>query len=260
MNRSQRKRVARSLDKARKDLARSSGESVQDIGRSLELAQYVSTLEALVSKDSAGESAVKVVTELMANTERAQAESERFLDQAARKQVDCSIGCAWCCHEPLQVSVLDAVSVAHRLRETGAGSERLEQYCAKLESEIGYQRSRLKGCFWACPFLDVSQRLCSLYQARPVVCRAFHSLDVSTCERNIQQRLGVRGVPMYLQLMGFIGLPLEGAHRALKEISVDITPVVLGPAVALLLRDFEGVLEEWLAGKPAFEPVQVLAS
>ncbi len=258
MNRAQRKRVTRSLEKARKDLARGPGESPQEMSCFLELEQYTVTLDTLVSGLPAGQKAAKITDSLMAITERAEQEARRFFEPASLNQIACAAGCAWCCHEPLQVSVLDAISVARHLLRTGGGDlSRLEEYSRRLESEFGYERERLKGCFWACPFLEVSQRLCSLYESRPVICRAFHSLDVYTCERHVRQGQPDRSVPMHLSLMGFVGLPLEGAHRALKEISVDVGPVVLGPAVALLLRDFDNTVQAWLAGEAAFESVQV---
>lgn len=257
MNRSQRKRVARSLDKARKDLARAGSETVQDMSRQLELEQYVATLEILVADLEPAERAVAIARRLMETTEKAQKESGRFLDEPARERIACAAGCAWCCHEPLQVSPLDAISVADYLRRHGRSAAPLEEYRARLESEFGYQRERLKACFWACPFLDVGERLCSLYEARPVICRAFHSLEVATCERRVREARPERSVPMHLNLMGFVGLPMEGAHRALKELSVQLSPVVLGPAVALLLNDFESVTRDWIQGQDVFRGVQV---
>lgn len=251
MNRATRKRVERNLAAARKEFDRLGGNDLTTVSRRLELGQYVETLELLDQGPAALAEAVLRATERVVELE-----ASAFLKPADRDRVDCRAGCAWCCHQPLQVSPLDAVAMTHHLLPT-LDRDRLQAYTQDLSARLPFQREKLKTCFAPCPFLDTETSLCTAYESRPVVCRAFHSTSVEHCRAIHDEQRPVRTVPMFELLMGFVGLPLEGAHRALGELGVDLRPVVLGVAVALLAEDFEGLTRAWLAGERVFEPAVV---
>lgn len=160
---------------------------------------------------------------------------EFFPEAPAR--VQCGAGCHWCCHEPILVSPLDAMGAA--LADLGHPVE------YALPTRV---RSQLRRIYQPCPLLREGQ--CSVYDARPVICRAFHSTSVEVCRRKFQDQDSNRESPMELGLYGFTGLPQEGMLQALEEVGLDRQPVILGVAVADLRRDFESLSRDWLEGKP----------
>lgn len=260
MNRAFRKRVGRLAKQAESDLKKHRGDDMALVARRLDGQQYLTTLQSLgqVNPDNVGAVISELSAELMRQTEKAQAESARFMGSSDLGRVACCAGCSWCCHEPLQVNILDAVMVAAHLRASGSMPERLESY-AQLLQPTGRRRERLKEVFEPCPFLNVDQGMCSLYAARPVICRAYHSTDVSVCQTVVEKRMSERKVPLLDRLFGFAGLPLEGARRACEDVGLEQRPVVLALAVRELLADFEGVLSAWLRGEPVFLDSLVVA-
>lgn len=261
MNRATRKRAVRLRDNALKEHDRLGGDDLQSVSNRLDLKQYVAALEQLMAGGEAAECAARLARDVMVQTEYISRDwAPRFIAQADANKIACRRGCAWCCYEPLQVSVLDAVAVAQFLRSRGRADEtlpRLRQHCDENLSPLGNRRQALKSSFEPCPFLAEDQ-LCSVYEARPVICRAFHSTDVVACERNVREQSANRGVPLYSPLFGFVGLAQEGARRAVREMGLDDRPMVLAIAVALLLEDFDGVVTAWLAGENVFDPAAVV--
>lgn len=262
MNRAARKRATRLRDDALSQHDRLEGEDLQSVSNRLDLAQYAATLEHLMGGAEATELASRLAREVLVQTEYISRDwAPRFISGGAASKIDCREGCAWCCHKPMQVSVLDAIAVANFLKSRGMAEEYLpilREHCREKLEPLGNQRRLLKTSYEPCPFLS-KERTCSVYESRPVVCRAFHSLDSSACESKVQQQNADREVPLYSALFGFVGLAQEGARRAVRELGLDERPVLLAIAVKMLLEDFESVVSRWLAGENVFEPAAVLS-
>lgn len=243
MNRATKKRLERVLDQAQRELAQDPGQDLARVATHVDLRQFALTLTLLQAGEPGPEMAVALANELRTASAAAYEAAGVMLKN---KRTDCRTQCSWCCREPLQVSPLDAVLVADSVRD------RRDHWLPRLAGyQIPDRRSAvLKRNFDPCPFLGENQ-LCQVYDARPVICRAFHSTDVNVCRSRVEHPDGSRSVPMHLEWFGFTGLPLEGAHRALDEAGIDRRPVVLGLAVHLLLQDFAGVTRRWLEGDAA---------
>ena len=243
MNRAFRKRLQRLADSPP---AVSRASQLQTTVDTLYAQQYLRTLTILqtLSPDNAGE----VATQLSRAVHQAAGEAQQTaadLYPQARQQMQCQSGCAWCCFEQLQVHILDAVAVA-------AGLDHPFEY--QLETRYSHQIKRL---FRPCPFLS-EEKTCSVYENRPLPCRAHHSVDLDRCRQAVENQDPERQVPMHIRYYSFTGLPQEATLKVFEELGIDHRPVVLGLAVAALKRDFAGVTADWLSGGAAFEECTVL--
>jgi Fe-S-cluster containining protein len=245
MNRTLRKRIQRLLESKPIPSQRGAGGQQLAIDALWEK-QYRRTLEQLgaATAETAGETATALSRGLLECTEEAHRLGQEW-DEESRAGSACKAGCNWCCHEPLQVSPLDAVAVA----------------AADLSTPLDYaldsrERTQLKRIFKPCPMLVDGH--CSVYAHRPVICRAYHSTNVGRCQEIVQLEMLQRSVPMHVKLYGFTGLAQEATFKALDDVGIDRRPVVLGLAVAALRRDFDGMARSWLSGGAAFQEVTVL--
>lgn len=101
--------------------------------------------------------------------------------------IACREGCDFCCHEPVKVSLLEAVSIAEYVRGNLSDEQRVEIAARGREYK---NRSREAPTSNACPFLD--DHRCSIYSQRPLMCRGTHSIDVSVCEARVSGVQAVR--------------------------------------------------------------------
>jgi AcrR family transcriptional regulator len=63
----------------------------------------------------------------------------------------------------------------------------LEDLAAELEAALAPLAGAPDGLIWhprGCPALDPATRMCRAYEARPAICRSFHSTDAAACEAN----------------------------------------------------------------------------
>jgi Fe-S-cluster containining protein len=261
MKRAVRKRAGKLREKALKSVAKSKGSDLQSVSNRLSQMQYADVLARFENPthDSLEQLARDLASSVMLATEQtAEQEATKFITDQHLSKIECAAGCSWCCRQPLQVSILGAVSVAAYILDNDLGETylpRLADYIRTLEP-FEYDHKKLKDCFRPCPFLGEDHR-CQVYQARPVVCRAFHSTDKACCERIIRDQTEERDVPMFPRLFGFIGVRLSGARQALSALGLDDRPVVLGAAVKLLLDDFQGTVADWISGGHVFDDVVI---
>ena len=245
MNRAFRKRLQRLADSPP---AISRASELQETVDTLYAQQYLRTLEILhsLTPDNADSVAIALANALHQASSQAQQTAARFYPQAPQ-QMKCQAGCAWCCYEQLQVHILDAVAVAANLT-------------APLDYHLETRQSQeIKRIFRPCPFLS-EEKTCTVYEHRPLPCRAHHSVDLERCRQAVENQDPERQVPMLIRYYSFPGLPQEATLKVFEELGIDNRPVVLGLAVAALKRDFEGVTRDWLSGGPAFEECVALVA
>jgi hypothetical protein len=244
MNRAMKKRLKRLL--AAGPLAVQRATPLQEAVDRLYSAHYWRTLEILQagSLENCGQVATELALALREACGRAQQEAARLYPEVPQA-IHCRSNCAWCCYEPLQVHILDAIGVASGLS-------------APLDYVLDTRKSsELKRNFNPCPFLGNDQN-CTVYETRPLVCRAYHSVDVVRCRQVVESRDSDRQVPMHLRSYSFPGLVQEATLEVFEALGIDRRPVVFGLAVAALRRDFAGMTREWLSGGNAFDEVTVI--
>jgi Fe-S-cluster containining protein len=155
---------------------------------------------------------------------------------AARKVEDgaCRKGCAWCCNLQVTVRFADAAHLARRARAIPALEARVRATAAR----VGHldPAARLRAAI-PCAFLDGASGACSVYEDRPLPCRAYRSRDAGWC-RSLVGSTAKRasGKPVIAE-----GL----AIRALiTEAMVEVTPEAWrtkGELHAMVVRILDGM-------------------
>ena len=122
----------------------------------------------------------------------------------------CSAGCSYCCHVHVDASAPEILAVVAHLERMRTSAE-LDALRGRLARHVGRVEGLSDGERWeakiACALLGDDGR-CSVYAARPLRCRAFHSCAVEPCREAFGGREGAEPVP---------SPALERAHDAVEE-------------------------------------------
>lgn len=239
MNRAMRKRLARLAESKGPVIRRDTPQN--ELVDSVYQRQYLRTLEILQLSEEPTRKAIRLCHSVHTASEEAWGLGRDLF----QPKVDCRSGCAFCCHVAVRVHILDAIGAAAPVLSTPLDY--------RVESR---RRDDLARVFQACPLLQQGQ--CSIYAQRPVVCRGYHSRQVTVCQQRFDDQDADVGVPMSLELYGLTGMPQMATLNILTELGIDCRPVVLGLAVSALQQNFEGMVADWLDGGQAFEDVTVL--
>lgn len=102
--------------------------------------------------------------------------------RASRPEVACRKGCAMCCHLRVMATPAEVLGLVHYMQQQ-LGAEAMDAAAARIAFAAAQlrllPRERLLLTNVACPVLV--DGACGAYAARPLNCRAYHSLDYDAC-------------------------------------------------------------------------------
>jgi hypothetical protein len=228
--------------------------------RHLETAAYYRALDAARSAP-AGDRVAAMARAVHALADEVWANVRAEAEPASQpSQIACAAGCGACCHQLVAIAPAEAAAIARFVDQRFTPEQRkdLAERVGTLDTatrgKSAIDRARLR---LPCAFL--AEGRCSIYEARPLRCRAVHSRDASHCgwvlvnpDAAAQQR-GVRSDagPYLVAPAKIMDAALTGLARACRSIGVDGASLELTAAarIALTVPDLERNLA---AGEPVF--------
>lgn len=170
-------------------------------------------------------------------------------------QAACCPGCAYCCHLRVGVSIPEVLVIFNELKvkcshkEWDVLMQRIIRTAQKGDtlSDAWWQESRT-----ACPFLAVDgQHRCSIYTLRPMSCRAYHSTDMTVCEKgfHLGREVQIPCFPLYRASIDmYTAVLIKGmAGKGLFSYQVGFIR-----ALMILLED-DMAVDKWIAGEDVFK-------
>ena len=169
---------------------------------------------------------------------------------------DCRAGCHYCCYEQVNVTPPEVFALVVHISANWSDG-RLASLRKRLRSAAGKSRGLDHEAYFAarirCPLLNAEGQ-CSAYAVRPLMCRAYNSLDVKACElaaRNASKPARERGVRTNGTIHGIMDGAFGGLQEALKRSGRQDFLPNLTVALHQALDD-PGLESRWLAGERAF--------
>lgn len=168
----------------------------------------------------------------------------------------CSAGCAYCCHTRVEVLPHEALFIARQLRGTRSDGEQ-QQVLALLQTRAaqtaGLSREEHFRARIPCAFLVDSR--CSIYEARPTLCRTYHSMDVTPCRSGFENpTAGPWPVEQVAGLAETSKAAAQASRDAFKKVRLDERPYELHQVVLAFLGD-PNTEKLWRQGKRVGTPV-----
>lgn len=171
-------------------------------------------------------------------------------------RLDCKEGCSYCCCKPGVLAsipellrILDHVHSTFSAADVSALGERARRYAAQM---TGRNVSDLVNDSVPCPLLAAGR--CSVYDARPLVCRGYNSTSVDTC-RQAHDDASVL-VPIFAVLKDVTDGTTVGAAQSLKTAGVNDSLVDLGLAMNIALAAGGGFSEAVVGGSADLVPAE----
>jgi Fe-S-cluster containining protein len=178
----------------------------------------------------------------------------RFLPLFER--VACKAGCAFCCYGvQVHVTAPEVLALARGFRETLSAAqvamvlERVKRHADTIRGMSLGERLRART---PCPLLDENSNYCSVHQARPMRCRAHHSLDVGDCEAAAFHPDESRSITRDPDVIDGHEAMISGQENALVAAGLDARSFELSLALEVALTH-EDAAERWARGERLFD-------
>ena len=153
--------------------------------------------------------------------------------------LECRAGCTWCCHFSVDVRAVEVFSILDCIERTLSPEER-----ARIHAEVRTNSAVMQGLNALermrrnvkCPFL--SEGRCSIYQARPQMCRNYHATSVAGCQASYHDPDNLDIDPEFAPMVYQAG----GAHvdaftRAMREAGFDTNVYEMNCALEAALSE-----------------------
>ena len=161
------------------------------------------------------------------------------------ESVACRKGCSHCCMNLVTVSPVEVLALAEHIKSRPDAADLMEKTrIAAADVPVNDVASR-KSMRLPCPLLD-NQGACSVYDARPLTCRAYASFDLAACIDDIEN--GHADVPVAMgaqQNRLLIMLALSAAMRD-ADLPFGQYELISGLNIALHIDD---AAERWMSGE-----------
>ena len=185
-------------------------------------------------------------------TNAAQQVSDLVEQSPERADHACAAGCDFCCHLPVDITVPEALRMVDYLL-TVLTPEAL----ASTRSRLMANERRIHGLSYeehtrariACALLV--DGVCSVYEARPIACRAWNSMDRSCCEIIFHGDPVTMMPPLDMTAYEAVWEVAQGLTEGIRRARLDSHPYELH---SLLLRvlDTPNAAQRWLQREDVF--------
>jgi uncharacterized protein len=170
-------------------------------------------------------------------------------------KIDCASGCSWCCRLPVFASAPELFALAAFLKES-----RNEAEYAEVKEQIKTAASAIEGWtiekrlknFVVCPLLVDDK--CSVYEARPLVCRGYTSYNKDACRQKTENRDPEREIEGFLLQYLVPAYTRLGLQASVKNISIEPFDVDIIRGLSRILHDDE-LAAKWQAGEDVFSDI-----
>ena len=172
------------------------------------------------------------------------------------QSVACKPGCGFCCRGVrVDATAPEALTIVRGFREAMSKEHvaviaaHVKRHAALVRSMTLEERYRERV---PCPMLDQTSDRCLVHDARPMNCRAHHSLDATACEAAILHPGERRGIPRYPDVMNAHEAMILGQRKALAAAKLDNRSFDLSLALEVAF-EHENAAERWANGERVFD-------
>lgn len=167
----------------------------------------------------------------------------------------CKEGCHWCCCVKISCTPIEAMFAALWILQRCPDLIDSVVTFDNQTQQVGVDRRWRKGAW--CPFLvqKNQRRVCGIYLARPMPCRAYLSLKANDCRiaaRQLNRGNNDNRVPYLNHLLHANSSMMAGISEACNKAGLDCEPVEFVGAVRIALKT-KDVVKRWLAGERLFD-------
>jgi Fe-S-cluster containining protein len=186
------------------------------------------------------------------------ARTQQTIDEvtANAPRLGCKSGCSWCCHQSVEVTIPEAILIAGELADpTDPRRQTMLDTADRFRGRSLIERYRARS-----PCALLVDNRCSVYENRPLMCRAMMATDASACHASHLAALDGKDLPVEIFAVAqyFVLGDQAGLRGILRDMGLQYDLVDMTQAVAAILRDPD-IIDRWLAREPAFGPEMVVS-
>jgi Fe-S-cluster containining protein len=165
----------------------------------------------------------------------------------------CAEGCCFCCYQPVDITVPEALAIAAYVR-----SQLAEKDLDALRTRLAMTTASLRDLSYEAhaqakiPCALLVDGVCSVYPSRPFACRAWNSTSLARCQEIFDHGDPITMIPpIDMDVYEAIWDIAQGVIDGLKQARVDSTSYELHSVLQRAL-DTPDAAQRWVQGEDVF--------
>lgn len=169
-------------------------------------------------------------------------------------KIDCKIGCSFCCYSQVSLTPAEAVLISgyikdnYSLKKTDTLMKRATNNLRLIKGKSEDERI---GLWEKTPCIFLEDDACSIYDVRPFICRAWHSLSVDQCSvafHTSDRDAEIDSTPYRNIIYGAVR---DGLLHACDAFNCETGTIELTNSIKIILKHPEPV-DAWINGERLF--------
>lgn len=169
-------------------------------------------------------------------------------------KIDCKIGCSFCCYSRVSLTPAEAILISHYIKENYSlkkTDDLLKRATNNLRITQGKSDEERINLWGKTPCIFLQDDTCSIYNVRPLICRAWHSLSADQCSvafHTSDKDAEIDTTPFRNIIIGAVR---DGLSHACEAFDCETKPIELTSSIKIILNHPEPV-EAWINGEDLF--------
>ncbi|MFP3867581.1 MAG: YkgJ family cysteine cluster protein [Desulfobacteraceae bacterium] len=173
--------------------------------------------------------------------------------------VACKAGCSYCCYHQIFISPPEAFLIGDYLRRKFTDQDR-RMLAVKVKKNMQLLEGKdLEAIVRSRPQLEcifLQNNRCSLYEVRPMGCRAWSSRRAEQCKIGLETGDPLAGIGSYIHRQKLSVAIHTGLLQGTQEMGLESGYMGLAHAVNILLHeDLDNLTARWLNGEEVFSSI-----
>lgn len=184
---------------------------------------------------------------------------EDQVDSIERKEglthkIECSMGCSYCCYSQVSLTPPEVVLIGSFIKENYSLSKTdalMKKANKNIRLTMGKSADERIDLWEKTPCIFLDDDVCSIYEARPLICRAWHSLSADQCRKAFHsndKNAEIDSTPFRNIILGAVR---DGLSRACNTVGCESKPIDITRSIKIILQHPDPAYA-WINGEPLF--------
>jgi Fe-S-cluster containining protein len=186
---------------------------------------------------------------------------DKLVDTVERQQnliskIECKVGCSFCCHAEISLTPAETLLIRNYIIDHYS-LKKIDTLMKRAVSNIrltkGKSQEERIDAWDKTPCIFLEKDKCDIYDVRPFICRAWHSLSVDQCRKAFNTGDRDAEIDSTPYRNAIYGAVREGLSNICAFHGCEWKPVELSSAIRFIVNH-PAPDEAWIAGEKLFNP------
>jgi Fe-S-cluster containining protein len=169
-------------------------------------------------------------------------------------QIACKPGCHFCCFAQVSVTPPETLLIGNYVEKSYTDRDKqdlMKRIDKNLELTHGKSLEQRVKVWYDTPCIFLKNKKCTVYEVRPFICRAWHSLSLDQCKKAFNDKNHSAEIDGYSHRNYILGTVRAGLQQGCMDMGCQADTLKIAKAVKLFFNH-QYPVKAWIKGEKVF--------